>query len=292
MKKVVKKILINIGTIAAMATVLTGCGASKQYIKSVEDTITDDLKTVMVEDGIDLNKFEILNVSVEKKGFNFDVLFNGVSSHGENDKAYTTVDYNVDSKYFVNLKKGSNTEDVFEVFEKIVKENKINSYSTTPVSSLVNINKALMGNTPSPFEGYSIRSGVAYGITNPNFNDETKEISFDVELIVKLNASAVNVGAGVGFSSGGVGIGVGITSSSKKAYVEITDTYKIDASSLDYESLKANPKSVFDYFSEKLLEKDGSTITAERVNVNTPEYSNSNTIEHKKLKDIDLEFSR
>ena len=114
----IRKAFVLLGVVGLLAT-MTACTPT---MKERAETLSSDIQTVC---NVELEKqnstvrladFELIGADVIKSSFDFDVNFNGVSSHTDDTVGFTSLSYEVPSTYFQNVDKNSSYEKLYEIF--------------------------------------------------------------------------------------------------------------------------------------------------------------------------------
>ena len=264
-KKIFTGALVCLSALGAMA-MLTSCGAKTDRVANLNQSLVDSCNSSVVFEDPDLKieDFRLIGADVEKNGFTFEVNFNGLSSLSNDTVGYANIGYNVPSSYFNELKKTSSTDQVYDVFDKIVADFKPESVSVAPVSDFAKINSAITKNEPQLYKGFRNNRSLLLNLSNPEFDEENHTISFNSKVLVDIKSGdmSIELGLGVGFSSGNVGIGAGLNSSDTKGTFIATDKYTLNLTEDEFNKMKENPSLIFDEVAKAINEKNSSKISA------------------------------
>lgn len=292
-KKHFRNAVICLTAVASLVT-LTGCSPN---MKERSEMLSDNIVTVCNEQVVELDlaspmvEFQLIGTDVEKTGFDFDVNFNGVASYEDNSIGYTTVNYTVPASYFSGIKKDTNYEDVYNVFDAIVNELDPNSIAVSPVSDMVKVNDAFIKNEPADFGNYSIRRGLLFELGVPEFDDATNTVDFDMKSLVDVRNGRVSAGVGFGIGfSGGAGIGLGFHSINRTGTFVLENNYKFTVDKETYEKMKNDHSLVYDYCVQAINEKDATKISAERISTTSVTYDSADLLNKLDIGDIQKEL--
>ena len=293
-KRNVRRAVVCLTALAALFT-LTGCSPSMQ---ERADTLSDNIVAVCneqvqdVDMGFKMEDFKIIGTDVEKSSFDFDVSFNGIASFSDSSIGYTSVNYTVPSTYFVELDKDSSHDELYNVFDYIVENLKPDSISVSPVNDLIAVNDAFVKNEPALFEGYKTTRGLVYNLSEPQFDDSTRTISFNAQNILETRSGKASPGFGLGIGfNGSVGLGVTVHISSKTGTFIVEDNYKLTVDEQTYTQMKENPSLVFDYCVKAINNKDNSKITAERVSTTSVTYNSADLLHKLDIDNLNKELT-
>lgn len=292
-----KRFFAAVGLLATLVPALTGCTIENKLTRA--EDLTPKIKNVLCEK-IDLNEqyslvdFELIGTDIAKTAFNFDVRFNGVASLSNGDRAFASLNYNIPSEEFLNLKKRSDYDKVYDVLDKIVQQYNPSSYSITPVTNIVNINDAFVKNAPTPFKNYNIKDAMVYSLGQPVFNDEEKTITFNVNTIMELDRTKRQAGWGLCFGFDGsvcFGYGIPIASEHAKGTFTTVDQYIVKVDEKTYENMKANPKLIYDACAQTIKGDPVVELEADRKLTNFVTYDEADLLDVKDMHTMDSELS-
>lgn len=268
-----------------------GCAPS---IEDRANALSENLLNVcneQVDSDCKMKDFKILGADIDKIGFDFEVRFNGLSSFSDKSVGYTSINYNVPSVYFNDINKSTEFNDVYNVFDSIVENLKPESISVSPISDIVKINDAFVKNEPALFDGFKNNRAIVFNLAEPNFDDETNTVDFDIKMLIEEERGSIsaNVGLGVGFD-GSLGVGYGIFISPSEGTFLTTNNYKMTVDKETYEKMKKDHSLVFDYCVSVINEKDNSKIKAKRVKTVSVADSQAKMLKQLDIKNINKEL--
>lgn len=295
----IKKAFICLGTaatIAALSTTLTGCATSlRDRAANISDNLTNVCNVVFENNDSDIymTKFELIGTDVDKTAFDFDVNFNGVSAFSDNSLSYTTVSYEVPSSYFDKLKKSSSTQELYDVFDKIIAELSPSDIKVSPVASISKVNNAFIQNEPSPFDDYNVRDGLLYNLGTPTFNDEKNSVTFNTKTLVELGKIKLkpHFGLGIGFT-GRVGLGLGVYIDPVQGTFTIDDEYSFVVDEKTYNEMKNDYSKVYDYCANAINGRDASKISAKRISTKAVTYNQADLLSTLGINDLENGLSK
>ena len=290
----VRQAFAILGVVGILAT-MTGCS---QKIIDRAEILSNDIQTVcnveLEEQGssIKLKDFELIGADVVKSSFDFDVSFNGVSSHTDDSVGFTSLTYEVPSSYFENVDKKASYDKLYDIFENIVKECEPVNVEVSPVPSISEINNAFIQNEVSPFEDYHVSSGLLYNLGTPEFDDASKSITFETKTLVELKSRKVQPGFGLGIGfGGGIGLGAGMFVNNKQGTFTLQDSYSITVDEATYESMKNDHSLVYKYCAEAIQNRDSSKISAERISTVGVSYDNADLLQKVTINELEKDVT-
>lgn len=280
MKKIAK-LFILATTLTSVSSLLASCSNTDKAM-DVQNNLQTVLKEHSSEDGTKITNFKLMGVDIDKSGFDFDVVFNGVSTLNDTKNlAFASVSYVVDSTEFLNIGKRSSMDSVYEVFNNVIANNQNFVISYAPVSSLTSVNDTFIKNCPSPFSGYNLTNGFVYNLSQPTFDDNSQSISFKVKSLIDLKKKSIKMGWGLGIGfSGGFGLGVGPFVTVKEGEFTTSDIYTLNLTPEKYAEMKNDNKLIYDYCVNAIKDKDSSKIGVERTQVVDVAYDNADLLDY------------
>lgn len=271
-------LVIAASMLAFVAGGAAGCSNAMIERSSIlEDKITNTI--VQMDDTV--RDFKFTGADVDKTGFKYDVSFNGIASLEGEEKAFADLHYSVPHSVFMNLKKDSYTNEVYDVFDYIVDNLKPEELNLTKVGDIQKFNDAIIKNTPATFEGYKVARGFVYNLEDPSFDDENRTVSFDVKTILEFKKGTYQPGFGLGLGFGGgvgPGLGLGIYSEAKQGTFTTIDNYTVSFSEEDYQYIKSDPTFVYEVVANAIERQDGSMLKVKRENTNDVTYDNADLL--------------
>ena len=293
-----KKIMIPA---LALATIFTATGCSNPQVDRA-NALQQNLLAEAVRNEEGIQDFRLIGTDVEKIGFEFDVNMNGVAKLDDGSQAFTSFTYSVPSTYFTDLKKMSSANAVYDVLDRVVEDLDYTVCTINPVKNIKEVNRSFVHNAPSPFERYDINKAVVYNLSLPTFNDEAKEISFDVKTLMNLRKTKLvgdwglgfNLSYGIGFFPGtgrGFVFGYGVTIRSCEGTFVTDDTYKFTVDEQTYDQMKQDNSLVYTYVTEAINECDNSKISADRNTTNYVTYDAADLLSYFDMNKVADEYS-
>ena len=290
----VRQAFVILGVVGLLTT-MTACSPS---LMDRAESLSNDIKTVcnveLEEQGsaIKIQDFELIGADVVKSSFDFDVCFNGVSSHTDDSVGFTSLTYEVPSSYFDKADKNTSYEKLYTIFETIIKECEPVNVEVSPVPSISEINNAFVQNEVSPFDDYHVSSGLLYNLGTPEFDDAAHRITFNTKTLVELRSRTIKPGYGLGIGfRGGVGLGFGAFVSNKQGTFTIQDEYSFVVDEATYESMKSDPSLVYKYCAEAINQKDSSKIEATRIATTAVAYDAADLLRQTSIHDLEKGIS-
>lgn len=265
----------------ALVTGLTGCS---KPMKEAQANIDDKVVTVMNADeetmarlGGEVSNFTFLSADTTKNNNNqYNVDINGITTTKEtNEKAYTTLNYLVDGKYFDSMDKATH-ENIINTIATVVENEKFNSISVNKVKDVKALNDAMGNVSESPVEDYCFNRNFLYGIGNVEYNESENVVSFTAKDTTEFKRTSTDINWGItGFGSDG-GPEYGWVVSTKTEYKTFFMDQKVyvKLSKEDFEKAKVDESIIFQKFTEyvKNKEKDNYVIKTESV-LNSKDFS-------------------
>ena len=274
--------LLGATVLGIMAGSMAGCSDAR--VKRA-DALNDKLTTVAVamEDSID--NFLFTGADVDKSGFIYNVSFNGLAQLKDKSNAFASVNYSIPHDEFLDLKKTSSANDVYDVFDYIVDNFEADKVSLSRVGDIKRFNNAISSNTPSPFENYNIKRGFVYNLTEPEFDDSTRTVNFDVKMIMELKKTKRPNGIFIPYYGFGVGY-LAYYSAGRALYRHVQEgtfmtmeQYSFTFSEEEYERIKQDPNSIYDICSQTIENGDDSFMKVERIYTNDVTYDNADLLD-------------
>lgn len=291
----VRQFFALLGVVGLMAT-MTGCS---QDIIDRAELLSEDIKTVCnveleeQQSNLSIKNFELIGADVNKSSFDFDVVFNGVSSFSDDSVGFTALNYEVPSSYFNDVDKKASYDKLYDIFEKIIKECEPVNVEVSPVPSISSINNAFIQNEVSPFEKYNISSGLLYNLGKPTYEDAENRITFDTKTLVELKQRKVQGGFGLGIGfDGRVGLGYGVSMTPKQGTFTLQDTYSFVVDDATYEAMKKDPSLVYSYVAEAINARDSSKIEAERKSTTMVTYDKADLLSELTINELEEGISK
>lgn len=279
--KNIKRIVVLGAAGLALVTGLTGCSKA---MKEAQANIDDKVVTVMNADdevmarlGGEISNFTFLSADTTKENNNqYTVDINGIATTKATDeKAYTTLNYLIDGKYFDSMEKATH-ENIINTLASVVENEKFNSISVNKVKDVKALNEAMGLVSESPVEDYRINENFLYGIGNVEFNDKENVVSFTAKETTKFGKTTTDVSWGVtGIGSDG-GLEFGWVVSTKTDYKTffIDQKVYVKLSKEDFEKAKTDESVIFEKFVGYVNnnQKDNYVIKTESV-LNSKDFS-------------------
>lgn len=273
-KKIAKICVLGAVGIALTAG-LTGCSnelksAQNNIDNSVVDVLNGD-ENFLQDFGGEISKFTFLCADTEKTNNNNEYVIdiNGIVTEKDSkQKAYTTLNYQVDGKYFDQMKKADNAN-IINALTEIVKNEDYKSIVVNKVNNVKNLNSSVGKSTDSPLKNYSYSSNFLYGIGKLEFDEKNNTVSFTTKENVKFSNTTVSTHWGVvGFGSDG-GLEYGMVTSTDTDYKSFFVDQKIYVAleKEDFEKAKNDESIVFEKFSEYVSKKEKDKYVVQVQNV-------------------------
>lgn len=279
--KNIKRIVVLGAAGLALVTGLTGCSKA---MKEAQANIDDKVVTVMNADdevmarlGGEISNFTFLSADTTKENNNqYTVDINGIATTKATDeKAYTTLNYLIDGKYFDSMGKATH-ENIINTLASVVENEKFNSISVNKVKDVKALNEAMGLVSESPVEDYRINENFLYGIGNVEFNDKENVVSFTAKETTKFKKTTTDVSwgiTGIG-SDGGPEFGWVVSTKTDFKTFFIDQKVYVKLSKEDCEKAKTDESVIFEKFVGyvKNNQKDNYVIKTESV-LNSKDFS-------------------
>ena len=287
---ILKKLLVPA---AALATVFAVTGCSNVAVDRA-NALQENLIAQSVKNEEGIQDFRLIGTEVDKVGFMFDVNFNGVAKLDDGRQAYTNFTYQVPSTYFEKLSKRSSVDAVYNVFDNIVENFDYTDCTINPVNNIKYVNSSFVNNAPSPFEKYNIKKGIVYNLSTPTFDEENKEISFDVKTLMDLRKTKLVASWGIGWNIFGMRftLGTGVTLRACEGTFITDDTYKFTVDDQTFTQMQEDYSLAYTYVADAIQARDNEKISASRNTTNYATYDSADLLSSFDIGKVAEEYSK
>ncbi len=173
---------LGVAGLAALAGLsLTGCSNA---VKEADTRLSNDIVNVLNMNAEEQNlapdtfaEFQFLCADVENSSGNYNVDINGISTLSNSNKAYTTVNYVVDGKYFNNINESSK-EEVLNALATVVENENFQSISVQKVNDVKALNSSVGKAIDCPLKEFKLNSNFLYSANNVTVSEDENIASF------------------------------------------------------------------------------------------------------------------
>lgn len=292
MKKKVRRIVV-LGVAGLM--MVGGLTACSNPIKEAQANIDDKVVTVLNADeetiarlGGEIENFTFLSADTTKQEDKYNIDINGVATAKEsNQKAYTTLNYLVDGKYFDEMEK-ANHENVINALASIVENENFNSISVNKVGNVKALSDAMGKVSESPVEDYDMSKNFLYGIGNVEYNDAENVVSFTAKDTTKFSRTSSDLNWGVVRTNSDGSLEWGWVVSTKTEYKTFFMDQKVyvKLSKEDYEKSKTDESVIFQKFTEYVNNKQKDNYVIQTQNVMNEKDFSANMMDNVNLQKV------
>lgn len=274
--------------IALAGLTFTGCS---EELKNAQNKIDSNVTAVLNGDeqlrekynNSKFSDFVFLCSDVEQNANNkYDVDINGIVSINtdKKQKAYTTLKYLVDGKYFDGVDKKS-YEQIINTLASIVQNENFKSVSVEEVSDVKALNKSMSIVTESPIDGYNMNKNFLYGVGNVRFDDINNVAAFSTKEASKFTKTTFATSFGfIGTNKDGTpkyGLVTTPKTENKTFFLEHNVYIKLTPEEL--KAAKGDHTIIFDKFNEYVKNKDKDNYVIQDVNVKNEKDFSANMID-------------
>lgn len=283
--KIVKRISVLglAALIGLTGMTLTGCS---NKLKEAQNNIDYSVTAVLNEDeqlkqnynNANFSDFTFLCSDVEKNENNkYDIDINGIVNinNDKTQKAYATLKYLVDGKYFDEMSNASQ-EEVINTLALIVQNENFKSVSIQKVNNIKDLNSSMSAVTESPLKDFSMDKNFLYGIGNISFDEENNVASFSTKEASKFSKTTVTTSYGiVGINSDGTPrMGLVTTTNTEYKTFFLEHNILLKLSPEEMEAAKNDNSIIFDKFTEYVKNKEKDKYVVQESNIeNENEFS-------------------
>lgn len=276
----IRRIVILGAAGLALATGLTGCSRPIEEAQAnIEDKVVTVLKAdeeTMARFGGEVSNFTFLSADTTKDNNKYNVDINGIATTKEtNEKAYTTLNYLVDGKYFDSMDQATH-ENIINTLASVVQNEKFNSISVNKVKDVKALNDAMGVVSESPVEDYHFNRNFLYGIGNVEYNENENVVSFTAKDTTefKRTTSDLNWGiTGIG-SDGGPEFGWVVSTKTEYKTFFIDQKVYVKLSKEDFENAKTDERVIFQKFTDYVNNKEkGNYVVKTESVLNSKDFS-------------------
>ena len=269
-KKHTRAAVLGVTMLMSMG-MLTGCSnefaAAQENLNKVGLDQLQQSSVVREVTNEDFSDFQFLCAEFEvNDDKTYDVDVNGVAQYNDgNDQAYVKMSYNLDEKYFYEIRSDDKIAVINTLAEAMGKE-EMKAFDYAALNSIKEINSTVKNIAESPLDDYSFNKGMVFSLGKIRFDEGQDRVYFEMKAHVKYEHSYVTWEPRYN----------GVTTVTRYEYDDFIHTNDIylNVDKQEMAEMKADNKLIFDKFVSvvKNNEKDKYVI-------------NSNEID--KLKDLD-----
>ena len=241
-----------LGIAAITGLSLTACSNA---VKEADLRLSTDVVNVLNHNAEEQNlapdtfaEFKFLCADVEDMKGHYNVDINGISTLSNSDKAFTTVNYVVDGKYFNDIESSSKEADL-NALATVVENEDFQSISVQKVNDVTALNSSIGKAIDCPIKDFSLYSNFLYSANNVEISEDENVASFETKEGTKYSKTYTQLTWGVvGTFEGEIKYGWVVTT--KTDYETFYTGYNIylKLTPEEIEMAKNDPSYVFDRF--------------------------------------------
>lgn len=269
-------------TALAITGLLTGCSSelkdAQKNINSVGLNALNGSKIVNVMTDDEFSDYVFSGADFVLDGGNYILDVSGFSTTANNKKAYTNMEYVVESSEFDGVD-AKNSAEVINAIAKVIAEYEMTSFDYAPMKSLDKFNNSMNKTFESPVNGYKLATGLTYAVDDITFNEKDGYVSFSTRQNTDYSKTTTEMVY--------MFIGTDTNGNAKWGFRPQVKTYHekfnqehviyIKASEEEIALMKEDNSLIFDKFVELVNEGQKTDYTVRSVNIQTDKAFDDNS---------------